>query len=69
MPRQNEGPPRHLVEAAQYGVDLAAVAAEASALHGREHVALQQHAFDPARRQHFGVVLRQTHELLTPPLR
>ena len=60
--RWNERPPRHLIEPPQHRVDLAVLAAKAAALDGRKHVALEQHAFGPARRQHRGVVFRQTHE-------
>ena len=58
MARERIRPPRHLIEPAQHRVDLAGIVAKAAALDGREHVALQQHAFGPARRQNGGVVFR-----------
>src|ERR1700720_4650498 len=63
MARRNGGPARHLIEPAQHRVDFARFAAKAAALDGREHVALQQHAFGPLRRERRCVVLGQTHEV------
>src|SRR6202040_1148013 len=63
MARRNGGPPRHLIEPAQHRVDFARFAAKAAALDGREHVALQQHAFGPLRRKRRCVVPGQTHEV------
>src|ERR1700738_1605477 len=68
MARREIGPPRHLIEPAQHRVDFAAIAAKPAAFDRRKHVALQQHALDPARRQHCGIIFGQAHEMLTPPL-
>src|SRR5579871_1096896 len=59
MPCRQVGPPWHGIEPAQHRVDLAAFATKTPTLDGREHVALQQNPFNPARRQHSGVVLGQ----------
>src|SRR5467141_1220898 len=67
MARRDKGPPRHLIEPAQHGIDFAAVQTKPAALDGGKHVALQQYAFDPLRRQNSGVIPGQTHETLTPP--
>jgi hypothetical protein len=66
--RREIGPPWHLIEPTQHRIDLACLAAKAAAFDRGEHVALQQDAFGPSRRQCRGVVFRQTHEMLTPPL-
>jgi hypothetical protein len=68
MARRDIGPPRHRIEPAQYRIDFAVSLAETAALDGGKHVALEQHAFGPLRREHGGIVFWQTHEMLTPPL-
>ena len=68
MAGERIGPGRHLIEPAQHRVDLAGIVAETAAFDGREHVALQQHAFGPARRQNGGIVFGQAHDVTPPPL-
>jgi hypothetical protein len=58
MAGERIGPQRHLIEPAQHRVHLAGIVAKPAAFDGREHVALQQHAFGPSRRQSGGVVFR-----------
>ena len=67
MARRKVGPPWHLVEPPQHRVDLAGVAAKVAALDRGKHIALEQHAIGPSRRQNSGVVFGQTHGGLTPP--
>ena len=69
MAGERIGPRRHLIEPAQHRVNLAGILAKAAAFDGREHVALQQHAFGPSRRQNGGVVFGQAHGVTPPPLR
>ena len=52
---ERPAPPRHLVEAAQHGIDIAIVGAKAAALDGGKHVALEDGAAVPAIAE-FGVV-------------
>ncbi len=56
MARRQVGPPRHLIDPAQYRIDVAICRSEAAALDRGEHVALEQYAFGPSRRQNLGVV-------------
>jgi len=69
MARDDVGPPRRLIEPAQHRIDFAVAPAKAAALDRGKHVAFQQNAFGPLRRQNGGVVFGQTHEGLTPPQR
>src|SRR4051794_1720557 len=72
MARRDKGPPRYVIEAPQYGIDLVnprLIAAKAATLDRGKHVPLQQHALGPSRRQDGGVLFGQFHGLLMPPQR
>jgi hypothetical protein len=45
-----------MIEPAQHRIDFTVSIAETAALDGRKHVALQQDAFGPTRRQNRGVI-------------
>ena len=47
--RQSAAPPRHVIDAAQHRVDLAALAAKTAAFDGGEDVALEHDAAAPSR--------------------
>src|ERR1700754_771118 len=55
------GPPRHLVEPAQYRIDFPILAVKPPTLDGGKHVALQQNAFGPTCRQNGGIFFGQAH--------
>jgi hypothetical protein len=67
MARQKKGPPWNLIDPAQNCVDIAVSLSETATFDRGEHVALEQHALHPSRRQSFGIFLWQTHQTLTLP--